>query len=69
MWCADLDHGQIFDLVVWRVRLESEILKQARAGKSSTGDARMANTDRNTWGLCMKLLMERAKLTDDELEL
>ena len=31
VWCADLDHGQIFDLAVWRARLESEILKQARA--------------------------------------
>ena len=33
VWCADLDHGQIFDLAVWRARLESEILKQARARK------------------------------------
>jgi hypothetical protein len=50
VWCADLDHGQIFDLAVWRVRLENEVLKQARAGKSSIdrrGDARMANSDRS----------------------
>lgn len=33
VWCAGLDHGQIFDSAVWRIRLESEVLKQARAGK------------------------------------
>ena len=32
VWCADLDHGQIFDLVVWRMRLKGEILMQAREG-------------------------------------
>jgi hypothetical protein len=33
VWCADLDHGQIFDLAVWRMRLESEVLVQARVGR------------------------------------
>ena len=33
VWCADLDHGQIFDLVVWRMRLKGEILMQAREGE------------------------------------
>jgi hypothetical protein len=32
VWCADLDHGQIFDLAVWRTRLKGEILMQARVG-------------------------------------
>jgi hypothetical protein len=32
VWCADLDHGQVFDLAVWRRRLKSEILMQAREG-------------------------------------
>jgi hypothetical protein len=32
VWCADLDHGQIFDLAVWRMRLKVEILTQARVG-------------------------------------
>jgi hypothetical protein len=32
VWCADLDHGQIFDLAVWRMRLKGEILAQARVG-------------------------------------
>lgn len=30
VWCADLDHGQIFDLRAWRERLKLEILKKAR---------------------------------------
>jgi hypothetical protein len=29
VWCADLDHGEIFHSAVWRTRLESEVLKQA----------------------------------------
>lgn len=29
VWCADLDHGQIFDLPVWRTRLKNEILTLA----------------------------------------
>jgi hypothetical protein len=29
VWCADLDHGQIFDLPVWRTRLEIEVLTLA----------------------------------------
>lgn len=28
VWCADLDHGQIFDLAIWRRRLKNEILLQ-----------------------------------------
>lgn len=30
VWCADLDHGQVFDLAVWRERLKTEILSKAR---------------------------------------
>lgn len=32
VWCAELDHGQIFQLPTWRLHLEREILTQARAG-------------------------------------
>ncbi|KAF2807470.1 uncharacterized protein BDZ99DRAFT_392753 [Mytilinidion resinicola] len=34
VWCADLDHGEIFDSAVWRTRLESEVLKQAARASS-----------------------------------
>jgi hypothetical protein len=30
VWCAELDHGQVFDLAAWRERLKTEILKKAR---------------------------------------
>ena len=30
VWCADLDHGQTFDLALWRMRLKSEVLTSAR---------------------------------------
>ncbi|KEF56184.1 uncharacterized protein A1O9_07765 [Exophiala aquamarina CBS 119918] len=30
VWCADLDHGQVFDLAAWRERLKIEILRKAR---------------------------------------
>jgi hypothetical protein len=30
VWCADLDHGQVFDLAAWRERLKTEILRKAR---------------------------------------
>ena len=26
VWCADLDHGQVFDLPFWRKRLVDEVL-------------------------------------------
>ena len=32
VWCADLDHGQIFDLPIWRTRLVNEILVQVTRG-------------------------------------
>lgn len=44
VWCPDLDHGQIFDLAVWRTRLKGEILMQARVGENQRrrgGDACM----------------------------
>lgn len=31
IWCANLDHGQVFDLSDWRKRLKFEILKKARS--------------------------------------
>ena len=30
VWCAGLDHGQIFDLPLWRARLKSEILREVK---------------------------------------
>ncbi|KAK5436177.1 hypothetical protein LTR34_001806 [Exophiala xenobiotica] len=30
IWCAGLDHGQVFDLPAWRERLKLEILRKAR---------------------------------------
>lgn len=30
VWCAGLDHGQVFDLAAWRERLKIEILRKAR---------------------------------------
>ncbi|KAJ9607451.1 hypothetical protein H2200_008524 [Cladophialophora chaetospira] len=30
VWCSGLNHGQVFDLPVWRARLKSEILKEAQ---------------------------------------
>lgn len=29
VWCADLDHGQVFELASWRERLKTEILRKA----------------------------------------
>jgi hypothetical protein len=29
VWCADLDHGQIFHSALWRARLKSEVIEQA----------------------------------------
>jgi len=30
VWCANLDHGQVFDLPEWRTRLANEILRETR---------------------------------------
>jgi len=30
VWCADLDHGQVFELAPWRERLKMEILRKAQ---------------------------------------
>jgi hypothetical protein len=30
VWCANLDHGQIFDLPDWRLRLKCEVLREAQ---------------------------------------
>jgi hypothetical protein len=30
VFCDNLDHGQIFDLTIWRMRLLDEVLAQAR---------------------------------------
>jgi hypothetical protein len=30
VWCATLDHGDVFDLAAWRERLKLEILRKAR---------------------------------------
>jgi len=30
VWCANLDHGQVFDLPKWRTRLANEILRESR---------------------------------------
>lgn len=29
VWCADLDHGQIFHSAIWRARLKSEVVEHA----------------------------------------
>lgn len=29
VWCANLDHGQVFDLAAWRERLMTEVLRKA----------------------------------------
>ena len=34
VWCENLDHGQVFDLPIWRKRLEDEILTRAEQGRS-----------------------------------
>ena len=34
MWCANLDHGGIFDLVASRMRLKGEITMRAREGSN-----------------------------------
>ena len=39
VWCADLDHGQIFQISAWRKLLRKEILAHARFGRS-TGQCR-----------------------------
>jgi hypothetical protein len=33
VWCANLDHGQVFDLPEWRARLISEVLGEARLSR------------------------------------
>ena len=33
IWCADIDHGQIFDIRAWRTRLKSEVLGEAKQAK------------------------------------
>jgi len=30
VWCANMDHGQIFDLAGWRGRLKGEVIREAR---------------------------------------
>ena len=34
VWCADMDHGQVFDLAGWRARLKGEVLREAKRGGS-----------------------------------
>lgn len=34
VWCPGLDHGQVFDLPVWRARLKSEILRETQCVSS-----------------------------------
>lgn len=33
VWCADLDHGQIFDMPEWRARLINEILGEVKLSR------------------------------------
>ena len=37
IWCPDLDHGQVFDLPVWRGRLKDEVLVEARRARRYSG--------------------------------
>ena len=37
IWCADLDHGQVFDLAPWTKRLQCEVISRARVGHQALG--------------------------------